>query len=131
MNNDVSTKENRDVREETRRDGGRRYIRPLGNIWEENDAVHLRLEMPGVSRDGLEITIDGDSLIIVGKRNAYADDVRYIIHERRDADYRAVYTLDERIDRDKVDAKIENGVLMVTLNLKAEVKPRRIEVTVA
>lgn len=106
----------------------RRAVRPRGDIWEESDVVMLRLEMPGVAKEGIDVTIEGDTLIVYGSRNGYADDVAYVIHERHDADYRAVYTLDERVDRNRVEAKIDNGVLSVALHLKSEVKPRKIEV---
>lgn len=115
-------------KQEARKNEARRSIRPVGNIFEEKDAVVLRLEMPGVSKDDLEVSVDGDMLNIVGHRNPYADDVGYIVHERTDADFRAVYTLDQRIDRDKIEAHIERGVLTVKLKLKEEVKPRKIEV---
>ncbi|MFW5784184.1 MAG: Hsp20/alpha crystallin family protein [Spirochaetota bacterium] len=106
----------------------RRTVRPVGTICEENDAVVLRLEMPGISKDGIDVNIDGDTLWVYGQRRGYAEDVSYVNHERLDTDYRAAYTLDERVDRDKVDAKMENGILTVRLHLKEEVKPRRIEV---
>jgi HSP20 family protein len=117
-------------KQETQQAAQRRTVRPIGNIYEESDAVVLRLEMPGVGKDGIDININGDSLSIYGRRNAYADNVSYVVHERRDADFRAVYTLDERVDRNKVDAKMENGILTVRLHLKEEVKPRKIDVKV-
>jgi len=106
----------------------RRTIRPIGNICEDKDSVVLRLEMPGVSKDGIDVNIDGDTLTVQGQRNPYAEDVRYVIHERANANFRAAYTLDQRVDRNKVEAKMENGVLTVKLHLKDEVKPRKIEV---
>jgi HSP20 family protein len=115
-------------KQETQQATERRTIRPVGNICEENDAVVLRLEMPGVSKDGLDVNIDADTLTVHGRRNGYAEDVSYVIHERRDADYRAAYTLDQRVDREKIDAKMDNGILTVRLHLKEEVKPRKIEV---
>ncbi len=108
----------------------RRAIRPIGNICEEQDAVVLRLEMPGVSKDGIDVNVNGDTLSIYGRRRTYADDVAYIVRERHDADFRATYTLDERVNREKVDAKMENGILTVRLHLKEEVKPRKIDVKV-
>lgn len=118
------------AKQETQQAIERRTVRPVGNICEEHDAVVLRLEMPGVSKEGLDISINGDLLTIHGRRQTYADDVNYIIRERRDADFRATYTLDERVDRSKVDAKMDNGILTVKLHLKEEVKPRTIEVKV-
>ena len=106
----------------------RRTVRPIGNICEERDAVVLRLEMPGVDKSGVDVHIESDTLTISGRRETYADDVSYIVRERPNADFRATYTLDERVDREKVDAKMDNGVLTVRLHLKEEVKPRKIEV---
>ncbi|MCF7928890.1 MAG: Hsp20/alpha crystallin family protein [Spirochaetales bacterium] len=122
--------ETKDIQQnqQAKKDETRRSIRPVGNIFEEKDAVVLRLEMPGVSKDDLEINVDGDMLNITGHRNPYAEDVGYIVHERADADFRAAYTLDQRIDREKIEAQIERGVLTVKLKLKDEVKPRKIEV---
>ena len=110
-------------------DSQRRTVRPVGNICQEQDKVVLRLEMPGVRKDGLEININADTLSIQGRRDSYAHDVTYLVRERRDADFRATYTLDERVNHDKVEAKMENGVLTLTLHMKDEVKPRKIEVT--
>jgi HSP20 family protein len=108
----------------------RRAVRPIGNICEEHDAVVLRLEMPGVSKDGIEVNVNGDTLSIYGRRSSYAEDVSYIVRERQDTDFRAIYTLDERVNREKVDARMENGILTVRLHLKEEVKPRKIDVKV-
>lgn len=108
----------------------RRTVRPIGNIYEEQDKVVLRLEMPGVAKDGLDININGDTLTIYGRRRSYAEDVTYVVRERHDADYRATYTLDQRVDREKIEAKMENGILTVHLHLREEVKPRKIDVKV-
>jgi HSP20 family protein len=108
----------------------RRLVRPVGDICEDHDAVVLRLEMPGVSKDGIEVNVNGDVLTIYGRRQFYAEDVSYLVRERHDADYRATYTLDERVDRSKVDARMENGILTIRMHLKEEVKPRKIDVKV-
>jgi HSP20 family protein len=106
----------------------KRYIRPVSNICEENGAVILRLEMPGVDKEHIEINIDGDTLTVHGKRAAEDGKKNYLLRERLTGDYHQTYTIDERVDREKVDAKMEKGVLMLTLHLKEEVKPRKIEV---
>jgi len=116
------------VEKQNERTAQRRTIRPVGNICEDKDAVILRLEMPGVNKEGLDVNIDADTLTIRGTRRPYADDVQYVVRERSDADFKATYTLDQRVDREKVEAKMENGILPVTLRLKDEVKPRKIEV---
>jgi HSP20 family protein len=104
-----------------------RTIRPVGNICEEDGTVVLRLEMPGVAKNDISVNVDGDVLSIRGHRAA-PEGGKYLVRERREGDFFQRYTLDESVNRDKIAAKMDNGVLTVTLHLKDEVKPRKIEV---
>ncbi len=103
------------------------FVRPASNICEEDAAVILKLEMPGVSKDGIDVNIEGDILTVNGRRGE-RESGSFLIRERRHGDYRATYTLDERVNRDKVEATMERGVLTLTLHLKDEVKPRKISI---
>ena len=105
-------------------------VRPASTICEEDAAVVLRLEMPGVGKDGIDISIDGDTLTVHGHREE-PETGTYLVRERRHGDYHATFTLDERVNRDKIDAKMERGTLKVILHLKDEVKPRKIKVRTA
>jgi HSP20 family protein len=106
----------------------RRVIAPAADICEESGQVVLRLEMPGVEKNDLSISIENDELIITAARRD--EDVKgtFLIRERRRADYEKRYTLDDTIDRNKVDAVMKNGVLHLTLHIKESSKPRRIEI---
>lgn len=106
----------------------RRYVRPLGRIYEEGEVVTLRLEMPGVTKEGLSIHVEGDQLLVEGARKSPRLEGTFLLRERSDCDFRQSYTLDETVDRAKIDAELANGVLTIALHLKDEVKPRRIEV---
>jgi HSP20 family protein len=108
----------------------RRVIRPLSSICEENGKVIIRLEMPGVKKEDLDVRIEKDELIVSGKREPVKVEGRYLLRERADADYAKVYTLDETIDHDSIDAVIENGILTIKLAMKESVKPKKIEVKV-
>lgn len=96
-------------------------------ISQEKDAVILQVEMPGVAKDHIDIQIEDDTLTIHGSR-APRDGEQFLVRERRDADFYQTYTLDETIDRDRIDAHMEHGVLTVHLHLKEAVKPRKIEI---
>jgi HSP20 family protein len=104
-----------------------RLLRPRSNICTNQDEVLLSLEMPGVEKQDLELHIENNELSIIGRRKQQ-EAGRYLIRERVQGDFRAVYTLDETIDQEKVDAVLENGVLTVTLHIKESVKPRKIQI---
>jgi len=107
----------------------RRQIRPLSSMCEDNGVITLCLEMPGVPKDGIELEVEGNELRIHGKRPAAAVNARYVVRERVDGDYREVYTIDETVDRSKIEAAMNDGVLTVTLHLREAEKPRKIQIT--
>jgi len=110
----------------------RRQLAACSDIYEEKGNVILKMEMPGVTKEHLEVKIDNDILMIRGKREALAaGQGTYIIREIRDGDYYHEYTLDNTIDRNKIDAVLEKGILTLTLSLKESEKPRKINVVSA
>ena len=104
------------------------YVAPNVNIFETPEGYVLQAEMPGVSKEGLEITLEGNEITITGRRNAETAVGETLFRERNTADYRRVFELDPAIDTSKVSAKIEQGVLTVTLPKSERVKPRKIKV---
>lgn len=107
----------------------RRQVRPLSSMAEESGQILLRLEMPGVAKDGIELTVEGNELRIRGRRAAVAPATRYVLRERMDGDFYEVYTLDETVDRNRIEAAMDSGVLSVTLHLREAEKPRKIQIT--
>jgi len=107
----------------------RRQLAACSDIYEDKGNVILKMEMPGVNKENLDVKIDNDILIIHGKRNELHDDkANFIIREIRDGDYYQEYTIDNTIDRNKIDAALEKGVLTLTLTMKESEKPRKIQV---
>jgi len=105
------------------------YLTPLANILETKDGYLLEAEMPGVNKDGLEVTVENGQLTIVGRRSNYGGQGQPLYRESRTQDYRRVFEIDSSIDTAKVTAKIEQGVLMLHLPKAEAVKPRKIAVT--
>jgi len=108
------------------RDGA--LLRPAGDIYEEGDKVTVKLEMPGVAKGNLEISVEGNNLQILGKRSDRDSDASYLFRERLDGDFARAFTFDETVDREGIDAVLEHGILTLTLNRKEAEKPRKIEV---
>jgi len=117
-----------DARHEVRNES-RRQIRPLSSMCEESGVITLRLEMPGVRKDGVDLEVEANELRIRGRRTEADRGAKRILTERLDGDFFEVYTLDETVDRSKIDALMDNGVLTVTLHLREAEKPRKIQIT--
>jgi HSP20 family protein len=104
-------------------------LRPRSSVTEQPDGnIVLKLEMPGVSRENLDIDVDASELAITGRRPDPRREGTYLFQERPRGSFRQVYALDDTIDPSKVDAVLEGGILTLTLHRKEAVKPRKIAV---
>jgi HSP20 family protein len=104
------------------------YVLPEVNIFEEKDGYTLEAEMPGVSKDGIEVLLEGNELTIVGPRERSLVTGQLIFRESQSADYRRVFELDPAIDTSRIVARMNQGVLTLALPKSEEVKPRKIVV---
>ena len=103
---------------------------PALNVWEEADHVTVEAELPGVAQDKLEIYVTGgNQLRIKGERQPSVPD-KGVWHrqERGHGSFVRVLTLPFEVNRDKVEARLENGVLEVKLAKHEAAKPRKITV---
>jgi len=106
----------------------RRYVSPPVNIFEEKEGYVLEAEMPGVTKDGLEITLEGNEITIFGRRTEEAVAGQAIYRETRPLDYRRSFELDPTVDTGKISAKMDQGVLTLHLPKVEKVKPRKIAI---
>ena len=104
------------------------YVAPEVNIFETKDGYVLEAEMPGVNKESLEITLEDNEITIVGHRAVETAAGQPLFRERRQADYRRVFELDPAIDASKISARMDQGVLTLTLPKSERVKPRKIRV---
>ncbi len=105
------------------------YLAPDVNIYECKDGYQLEAEMPGVNKEGLEITLEGHEITIIGRRLDEVVPGETVFRERRAADYRRVFDLDPAIDTAGITARMNQGVLYLTLPKSEAVKPRKIAVS--
>ena len=107
----------------------REFITPPVNIFETKEGYVLEAEMPGVNKEGLEITLEGNEVTILGRRPVQRLSGQPLFRESQQADYRRVFELDPAIDTGKVAARMEQGMLTLTLPKSERVKPRKITVS--
>ncbi len=126
------TDQTQQTKEPTAANGSARaatQVLPRTNIREEKERYVLELEMPGVGKEGLEITVENGELTILGHRTDAQPPGELLYRESRPLDYRRVFDLDPSIDSGHIVARIEQGVLTLTLPKAESVKPRKIVVT--
>jgi HSP20 family protein len=112
-------------------DGNQRsveFVTPAVNIFETKDGYVVEAEMPGVTKDGLEVTLEGNEITIVGHRTTYTTTGQAIFSECANADFRRVFEMDPAIDSTRITAKMNQGVLTLALPKSERVKPRKISV---
>ena len=111
----------------TRENG--RFVTPTASVTETGDGYTIELEMPGVNKDGLDISIENNELSIVGRRSNPQIEGTLVHRESRPHNYRRTFEIDPSIDTGKISARITQGIVTLTLPKAEEVKPRKITVS--
>lgn len=120
------------------------FIRPTNNwsglaagqiavpvdLWETNDAYHLRADLPGITPDAIDINVTADTVAFSGetKTNGEVGNDGWLRQERRIGKFQRAFTLPVQIDPNKVQASFEHGVLDLVLPKADQVKPRTVKV---
>src|SRR5262245_27942576 len=100
---------------ETDRTEAEHFITPPASVIEIADGYMLEIEMPGVKKDGLEISVENNELTIIGRRSLPAMEGTLIHRESRPENFQRVFELDPSIDAKKISAKIDQGLVTLTL----------------
>ena len=119
------------VRENRKSDQQRseQFMTPVASVIEGGDVYMLNVEMPGVNKEGLEISVENNELTIIGRRSLPQIEATLIHRESRPENFRRAFELDPSIDLSKISARIDQGVLTLTLPKAEQVKPRKITVS--
>ncbi|MDK2962952.1 MAG: hypothetical protein PWQ29_346 [Verrucomicrobiota bacterium] len=105
---------------------------PDTDIYEKENSILVRCDMPGVDSSGMEITLDDHVLTITGSQGRYQPEgFDQVLEEYGTGVYRRSFTMSREIDEAGITARIRNGVLEVELPKAADARPRRIAVEVA
>ena len=106
-----------------------RQMMPAADVVDKGDRYHLEVELPGVKKEDVNIEIKDDSLVIEAAKNyeKKVEEKDYHLRERAYGSFRRSFSLSSHIDREKIDAKYENGILTLELPKKEESVGKRIE----
>ena len=110
----------------------RANVYPALNIYEEADRLIVTAELPGVKPQDLSLFLEGETLTIQGKRDSNQSETGISYHRREieAGSFSRAITLPVKVEADQVGAKLNNGILIVTLMKALAVTPRQIKVSV-
>ena len=120
------------------------FVRPVGlsrnadtplsirmDVKETDQAYDIRADIPGVQRDDIKVTVDGDVVTIraeTSRAEEKKEDGKVIYSERSRGAVSRAFRLDHEIDTDKTEAKYENGVLALTLAKKSSSQAKQLQI---
>lgn len=123
----VQKKKELDAKQERTKAG--RYYVPNTDIYESSAAILVTVEMPGVRKENVDIKLDKNVLTITGNVDfSQYEGLEPVYTEYNVGNYTRSFTLSSAIDRDRISAKVDDGVLSVELPKVKEATSRRIEV---
>jgi len=101
------------------------------DVREDESHYYVEVEMPGLTRDDIEITLEDGVLTISGEKKMSSEQRKhnYHIRERQYGRFSRQFSLPVAVDENKVDALLKDGVLRITLDKREEAKPRKITVS--
>ena len=104
-------------------------IRPAVDIFEDAHGIMVVAEMPGVSRDRLNVQADRNNLVIEGQASIdMPAGMEAIYADVQSTRYARSFALSGELETDAIDAKLKDGVLTIRIPKRREFRPRKIEV---
>jgi HSP20 family protein len=106
---------------------------PAVDLYEDEHKVTLKLEIPGINQEDLDISLENNTLSVHGERKFEKEEKEENFHriERRYGSFARSFSLPNTLDPESVRASYENGVLKIELAKREEAKPKQIKVNVS
>jgi len=114
------------------RDRDQPTMTPRVDVLEDGTGITLIADLPGVSREALDIHVEGDSLTIEGQVSpATPEAMEATYAEVRVPRYRRMFTLSRELDGSRIEAQLKDGVLRLRIPKQEHAQPRRVQIKVA
>lgn len=106
------------------------FVVPPVDVYENESAITLLADLPGVPKDQLNLRVDGETLVIeaTATGSSAPQDMELVYGELQCASYRRQFTLSRELDASRIEAQLRDGVLRLTIPKAEEARPRRIQV---
>jgi len=106
---------------------------PAVDVYEDEHSLTLKLEVPGLNEEDINVTLENNTLTVSGERKFEKEEKEENFHriERRYGSFTRTFRLPNTVDSEKVEAGYDKGVLKITLAKRAEAKPKTIKIASA
>ena len=127
---ELEVQQKREVEKEQETTVPARFYQPNTDIFEEEGSLTLVMEMPGVQKDNVDITIEKNVLAVEGKIDfSKYEDLEPVYTEYNVGPYKRSFSLSSKIDQNKISAEMNDGLLTLVLPKAEEAKPRAIKIS--
>ena len=127
---DIQARDKQELQSTSEQTTPGRVFSPLVDIFEDDQALTIIADMPGVPSDNVSIDLQEDILTLTGAPSlAVPDNEEIVIQEFETGKYFRQFTLSEVIDQANIKANLNHGVLHVTLPKIGPAKPRKVQIT--
>lgn len=130
MSNEVqTTSSSSPAANDAREQAQQRFAIPPVDVYENESAITLLADLPGVPRDQLHVRVDGENLILEATAaTSGPENMELVYGEAPYAAYRRQFTLSRELDTSRIEAQLRDGVLRLTIPKAEEARPRKIQI---
>lgn len=130
MSNAVqTTSSSRDAANAQQMQATQRFVVPPVDVFENEASITLLADLPGVTREQLNVRVDGDNLVLEATATVSGpENMELVYGEAQCPSYRRQFTLSRELDAARIEAQLRDGVLRLTIPKAEEARPRRIQV---
>lgn len=127
---ELSVQQKKEVSSKEENTAPARYFVPSTDIYETEQALTLMMEMPGVEKKDVNVTLEDGVLQVEGRIDfGKYEDLEPVYSEYNVGHYARRFTLSDKVDQDGISAELADGVLKLTLNKSKSALPRRIKIS--
>jgi HSP20 family molecular chaperone IbpA len=127
---EVQVQQKREVEKKQESTIPARVFIPVADIFETDQALTVILEMPGVNKDSVDVSVENDVLTIEGRVDfSNYDRLQPLYTEYNVGNYARIFQLSSKIEQDRISAELKDGVMMLLLPKAEKAKPRKINVS--
>lgn len=100
------------------------------DVWEEGDTFHIKMALPGVDKDDVQIEVTDESITVKGhtKKEEKSDKDKKYYYKTLETSFEQTFNLPGKVDADKAEASYKDGILTLSLPKSEDTKPKKIEV---